>query len=179
VNKGLTHNMNLIKSQFEGVQAARLKWLWIAVLAIILDFVTKQMAEHFLVYAQPVYVLPFFDLTLLYNKGAAFSFLANESGWQRWFFTVIAIGVSTALTIWLMTLKSTEKWIAAALVLIIGGAIGNLYDRLAYGHVVDFIHVHWGPHYFPAFNIADSAITIGAGMLIIDSLFLSKDKQDD
>ena len=81
----------LIQEQFTGLQVSRLKWLWLAVLTIILDFATKQMAEHFLQYAQPVYVLPVFDLTLLYNKGAAFSFLANESGWQRWFFTLIAI----------------------------------------------------------------------------------------
>lgn len=174
VNKGLLHNMNLIKAQFEGVQAARLKWLWIAVLVIVLDFVTKQMAEHFLQYAQPVYVLPFFDLTLLYNKGAAFSFLANESGWQRWFFTVIAISFSSILCVWLMKLKEHEKWLAIALSLVIGGALGNLYDRLAYGHVVDFIHLHWGNKYFPAFNIADSAISVGAVMLIIDSVFLQK-----
>lgn len=167
--------------QFFGqpLHKAQLKWMWLAVLVIALDLATKMVAEHFLTYAQPVYVLPVFDLTLLYNKGAAFSFLANESGWQRWFFTVIAVGVSIALTIWLMTLKSAEKWISIALVLIIGGALGNLYDRLAYGHVVDFLHFHWGPHYFPAFNIADTAITIGAGMLIIDSLFLSKDKADN
>jgi signal peptidase II len=167
--------------QFFGqpLHKAQLKWMWLAVFVIALDLATKMVAEHFLTYAQPVYVLPVFDLTLLYNKGAAFSFLANESGWQRWFFTVIAVGVSIALTIWLMTLKSAEKWISIALVLIIGGALGNLYDRLAYGHVVDFLHFHWGPHYFPAFNIADTAITIGAGMLIIDSLFLSKDKADN
>lgn len=163
----------------QALHKAQLKWLWLAVIVIALDLATKMVAEHFLTYAQPVYVLPVFDLTLLYNKGAAFSFLANESGWQRWFFTVIAVGVSIALTIWLMTLKSAEKWISIALVLIIGGALGNLYDRLAYGHVVDFLHFHWGPHYFPAFNIADTAITIGAGMLIIDSLFLSKDKADN
>lgn len=163
----------------QSLHKAQLKWMWLAVFVIALDLATKMVAEHFLTYAQPVYVLPVFDLTLLYNKGAAFSFLANESGWQRWFFTVIAVGVSIALTIWLMTLKSAEKWISIALVLIIGGALGNLYDRLAYGHVVDFLHFHWGPHYFPAFNIADTAITIGAGMLIIDSLFLSKDKADN
>jgi signal peptidase II len=167
----------LIQEQFTGLQVSRLKWLWLAVLTIILDFATKQMAEHFLHYAQPVYVLPVFDLTLLYNKGAAFSFLANESGWQRWFFTLIAISVSSVLCVWLMKLKENEKWLAAALSLVIGGALGNLYDRLAYGHVVDFIHVHWGPSYFPAFNIADSAISIGAAMLLIDSFFLQK-KQD-
>lgn len=166
----------LIQEQFTGLQVSRLKWLWLAVLTIILDFATKQMAEHFLQYAQPVYVLPVFDLTLLYNKGAAFSFLANESGWQRWFFTLIAISVSGVLCVWLMKLKEHEKWLAAALSLVIGGALGNLYDRLAYGHVVDFIHVHWGPSYFPAFNIADSAISVGAAMLLIDSLFLQKNE---
>jgi len=161
---------------FEGTQKSQLKWLWLSVAALILDFATKQMAQHFLTFAQPVYVLPIFDLTLLYNKGAAFSFLANESGWQRWFFTVIALSVSTVMTVWLMKLKANEKWLAAALALVIGGAIGNLYDRIAYGHVVDFIHVHWDEHYFPAFNIADSAITLGAIMLLIDSLLFSTNK---
>jgi len=164
----------LIAKHLSDLDVSRLKWLWLAVLAIVLDFTTKQMAEHFLQYAQPVYVLPIFDLTLLYNKGAAFSFLANESGWQRWFFALIAIGVSTVLTIWLMKLKPSERWLSAALPLVIGGALGNLYDRFAYGHVVDFLHFHWEEHYFPAFNIADSAITLGAIMLIIDSLFLEK-----
>ena len=162
----------LIQKQFIGLQKSQLKWLWLALLAIVLDFVTKQLAEHFLQFAQPVYVLPIFDLTLLYNKGAAFSFLANESGWQRWFFTLIAVGVSSVLTIWLMKLKPEEKWLSAALALVIGGALGNLYDRLAYGHVIDFIHVHWEANYFPAFNIADSAISIGAAMLLIESFFM-------
>ena len=115
----------LIQEQFTGLQVSRLKWLWLAVLTIILDFATKQMAEHFLQYAQPVYVLPVFDLTLLYNKGAAFSFLANESGWQRWFFTLIAISVSSVLCVWLMKLKEHEKWLAIALSFVIGGALGN------------------------------------------------------
>ncbi len=167
---------SLLQKAFQDTNKSRLKWLWLSLLAIVLDFASKQMAEHFLQFAQPVYVLPVFDLTLLYNKGAAFSFLANESGWQRWFFTVIALSVSSVMTVWLMKLKSNEKWLAAALALVIGGAIGNLYDRIAYGHVVDFIHVHWGEHYFPAFNIADSAITLGAIMLLVDSLLFSTDK---
>ena len=169
---------NLWQQAFEGTQTTRLKWLWLSALAIALDFATKQMAQHFLQFAQPVYVLPVFDLTLLYNKGAAFSFLASESGWQRWFFTAIAISVSGVMTVWLMKLKPDEKWLAAAIALVIGGAIGNLYDRIAYGHVVDFIHVHWDEHYFPAFNIADSAITLGAGMLILDSLIFSRKKTE-
>ncbi len=161
---------------FKDTQKSRLKWLWLSLAALLLDFATKQMAQHFLIFAQPVYVLPVFDLTLLYNKGAAFSFLASESGWQRWFFTAIALGVSSVMTVWLMKLKANEKWLAAALALVIGGAIGNLYDRIAYGHVVDFIHIHWEEHYFPAFNIADSAITLGAIMLLIDSLVFSTNK---
>lgn len=148
----------------------QLKWMWLAVLVLALDYITKQMAEHFLNFAQPVYVLPVFDLTLLYNKGAAFSFLAAESGWQRWLFALIAIGVSAVLLGWLLRLKTSERWLSVALTLIIGGALGNLHDRLLYGHVIDFLHVHWDQHYFPAFNIADSAITIGAIMLAIDSL---------
>ena len=150
----------------------------LAVAIIVLDQVTKYWVQGSFFEGQRLQLLPFFDFTLVYNKGAAFSFLANESGWQRWFFAAIAIGVSIALTIWLMTLKSTEKWIAAALVLIIGGALGNLYDRMVFGHVIDFIHVHWGENYFPAFNIADSAITMGAIMLIIDSLFLSSENTE-
>ncbi|MEY8263217.1 MAG: signal peptidase II [Bermanella sp.] len=161
---------------FKDTQTVRLKWLWLSLAALVLDFATKQMAQHFLTFAQPVYVLPLFDLTLLYNKGAAFSFLASESGWQRWFFTVIALSVSSVMTVWLMKLKANEKWLAAALALVIGGAMGNLYDRISYGHVVDFIHLHWDDHYFPAFNIADSAITLGAMMLLIDSLIFSSSK---
>lgn len=152
----------------------QLKWMWLAVLVLTLDYITKQMAEHFLNFAQPVYVLPVFDLTLLYNKGAAFSFLAAESGWQRWLFALIAIGVSVVLLGWLLRLKTSERWLSVALTLIIGGALGNLHDRLLYGHVIDFLHVHWDQHYFPAFNIADSAITIGAIMLAIDSLFAAR-----
>ncbi|MFT6327710.1 MAG: signal peptidase II [Crocinitomicaceae bacterium] len=164
------------QKHFSDLNKSQLKWLWLTVVALALDFVTKQMAETYLTFAQPVYVLPVFDLTLLYNRGAAFSFLANEGGWQRWFFTVIAIGVSSVLTVWLMKLKPNEKLLSIALALVIGGALGNLYDRLAYGHVIDFIHLHWDDNYFPAFNIADSAITLGAAMLLFESLFLQNKK---
>jgi signal peptidase II len=167
---------DLMQKHFSDLNKSQLKWLWLALIAIVLDFVTKQMAESYLSYGQPIYVLPVFDLTLLYNKGAAFSFLANAGGWQRWFFTVIAVGVSAGLTVWLMKLKPSEKWLSIALALVIGGALGNLYDRIAYGHVIDFIHVHWESRYFPAFNIADSAISIGAAMLLFESLFLQNKK---
>jgi signal peptidase II len=166
----------LMQKHLSDLNKSQLKWLWLAVLAIVLDFVSKQLAETYLTFALPVYVLPVFDLTLLYNRGAAFSFLANEGGWQRLFFTVIAIGVSAVLTVWLMKLKPNEKLLSIALALVIGGAIGNLYDRLAYGHVIDFIHLHWDNNYFPAFNIADSAISLGAAMLLFESLFLQNKK---
>ena len=143
-------------------------WLWLAVLAVILDQVTKVAAEQLLTFAQPVYLLPVLDFTLLYNKGAAFSFLADQPGWQRWFFTAVSIGVSIMLIVWVKRLPRGAVWLPIALALILGGAIGNLIDRVIYGHVVDFISVHWNNRYFPAFNIADSAITLGAIMMVLD-----------
>lgn len=151
---------------------APFKWLWITAAVVLIDYLTKQWASHSLVYAEPQQVLPIFDLTLLHNTGAAFSFLANQSGWQRWFFAIIAIAVSGMLLHWLSTLKPNQRWLGIALTLILGGAIGNLYDRLVYGYVIDFLHFHWQQHYFPAFNIADTAISVGAMMLIIDAIWL-------
>lgn len=146
-----------------------LRWLWLAVLVVVLDLVTKAMASAWLTYGQPVEVLPVFNLTLLHNTGAAFSFLAGHEGWQRWFFAVIAIGASIGLSVWMSRLKAHETLLAAALALIIGGALGNLYDRLVHGYVVDFLSFYWGPYYFPAFNLADVAITLGAFGLIWES----------
>jgi signal peptidase II len=115
-----------------------------------------------------------FSWTLAYNTGAAFSFLAGQSGWQRWLFALIAIVVSVVLVVWLKRLKPSETWLAIALALVLGGALGNLVDRVLFGHVIDFILVHWQNRwYFPAFNLADSAITVGAIMLVID-MFISK-----
>jgi signal peptidase II len=155
-----------------------LVWLWLAVLAVVLDQVTKIAAEYFLTYAQPVYLLPVLDFTLLYNRGAAFSFLADQEGWQRWFFTAVSTGVSVMLIVWLKRLPRGSVWLPVALTLILGGAIGNLIDRIAYGHVVDFISVHWGNSYFPAFNIADSAITLGAVMMALDVLREIKEERN-
>jgi signal peptidase II len=119
-------------------------------------------------------VIPdFFSWTLAYNSGAAFSFLADSSGWQRWLFALIAVVVSTVLLVWLKRLGRNDTWLAIALALILGGALGNLYDRIAYGHVIDFILVHWEHRLFPAFNVADSAICVGAVMLALD-MFKSK-----
>ncbi|MCK7552061.1 signal peptidase II [Marinobacter goseongensis] len=152
----------------DDASGSKMKWLWLAVLVIALDLGTKATATAMLTYASPVAVMPSFNLTLLHNTGAAFSFLAGAAGWQRWFFVVLAIGVSVALVIWLKSLKRNETWTAIAIVLILGGALGNVYDRVVHGYVVDFLHFYWNDWHFPAFNLADTAITIGAGMMILD-----------
>ena len=148
----------------------KLAWLWLSLFIIVADQVTKHWFDaNFDLYQQLIVIPDLFSWTLVYNRGAAFSFLASESGWQRWFFAVIALSVSVVLVVWLKRLKSNETWLAIALALVLGGAIGNLYDRVVLGHVVDFILVHWKTQwYFPAFNIADSAITVGAIMLALD-----------
>lgn len=115
-------------------------------------------------------VLPILDITRLHNVGAAFSFLASASGWQRWFFIALALGVSIAITTWLFRLpKGARALLAVGLALVLGGAIGNVIDRIRFGHVIDFIHFHWDQAYFPAFNVADSAITVGAACLLLDA----------
>ncbi len=150
-------------------------WLGVALVIIALDQWTKTLASSQLSYGVPLEVLPVFNLTLLHNTGAAFSFLADAGGWQRWFFAILSAVVSVVLVVWLSRLKAEEKLLAASLAFILGGAVGNLWDRLLLGYVVDFIQVHYQSHYFPAFNIADSAITIGAGLMILD-MFLNPEK---
>jgi len=154
----------------EASRFGRLPWLWLSALVIVLDQASKFYFEDTLRLYQQIVVIPgYFSWTLAYNAGAAFSFLADSSGWQRWLFALIAVGVSGVLVVWLKRLKADETWLAIALALVLGGALGNLYDRVAYGHVVDFILVHWQNRwYFPAFNLADSAITVGAIMLALD-----------
>ena len=153
----------------------KLPWLWLTVLVFVLDQASKFYFEGALNLYQQIVVIPdLFSWTLAYNTGAAFSFLAGQSGWQRWLFALIAIVVSVVLVVWLKRLKPNETWLAIALALVLGGALGNLVDRVLFGHVIDFILVHWQNRwYFPAFNLADSAITVGAIMLVID-MFTSK-----
>jgi len=147
-----------------------LKWLWLTGVVIALDLATKAVASENLVLFQPVAIFPGFNFTLMHNKGAAFSFLSEASGWQRWFFSVIAIVVSTVIFVWLKKLQKDQVWLAISLALILGGAIGNVWDRLTLGYVVDFIDFYYGNSHWPAFNIADSAITVGAVILGIDSI---------
>ncbi|WP_231489650.1 signal peptidase II [Billgrantia saliphila] len=148
-----------------------LRWLWLAAAVVALDLATKALMSSLLSYGQPVEVLPFFNLTLLHNTGAAFSFLAGHPGWQRWFFALVGIGACIGLTIWMSRLKADEKLLGASLALVIGGALGNLYDRLVHGYVVDFLSFHVAGWYYPAFNVADIGITLGAIGLIWESLF--------
>ena len=157
----------------------RLGWLWLTVLVLVIDLASKVYFDNSLQMYQQIVVIPdLFSWTLAYNTGAAFSFLADSTGWQRWLFALIAVVVSTVLVVWLKRLGRNDTWLAIALALILGGALGNLYDRIAYGHVVDFILVHWQNRwYFPAFNFADSAICVGAVMLALD-MFKSKKPEE-
>jgi signal peptidase II len=153
---------------------AMARWLLLSVLVVALDQLTKYLAETGLEFGEPLPVIPFLNLTLAYNTGAAFSFLSEAGGWQRWAFAGVAVGVSALLALWLLHLPRGSRWMPSALTLVIGGALGNLWDRLAYGHVVDFIDVYYARWHWPAFNLADSAITVGAIMLVIDAFFMTR-----
>jgi signal peptidase II len=161
-------DMKLAPSQLRTANA--LIWLWLSLLVVLLDQLTKAWATAHLEFNQPVTVLPFFDLRLLHNTGAAWSLLATAGGWQRWFLSGLAILVSGILVIWLSRIKPQQLWLACALALVLGGALGNVVDRIMYGYVVDFIDIYYQQWHWPAFNIADSAISVGAVMLLIDAL---------
>ncbi|WP_085314491.1 signal peptidase II [Derxia lacustris] len=147
-----------------------LPWLGLAVVVVLLDQASKIAITRVFAYGQRLPVLDgFFDLTLLHNPGAAFSFLANANGWQKYFFIALAAGAA-AFIVWLLSRHNQQRLFSFALAMILGGAIGNLIDRLAYGHVVDFLLVYWRSWFWPAFNLADSAIVCGAALLILDEL---------
>jgi signal peptidase II len=152
-------------------------WRWLPVTAAVigLDQFTKLLVVHHVKLYSSIFVLPVLDISLRYNRGAAFSFLEGASGWQRWFFTVLALVVGGAILIWMRRLKATTQWLLSlSLALILAGALGNMIDRLRLGHVIDFIVAHWGHAEFPAFNVADSSITIGAALLLLDALIDSR-----
>jgi signal peptidase II len=151
------------------------QWLWLSLVVLVLDQLSKWWVLAALEPFQVVELVPNLNLTLLFNTGAAFSILADAGGWQRWLFAGFAVAVTLVLLIWLLRLRPDERWLAAGLALIIGGAVGNLIDRMLYGHVVDFVQVYlpflpfaiFNP--WPAFNVADSAISVGVVLLLIES----------
>ena len=152
----------------------QLRWLLLAAAVIALDQWSKRLLEGALQLSETRYLLPVFNIVRAHNRGAAFSMFDAASGWQRWVFSALAVGVSAALIVWLKRLEQGATLLAAALALVLGGALGNVIDRLRLGYVVDFIQVHWQQHYFPAFNVADAAITTGAGLLLLDALLSSR-----
>lgn len=147
-----------------------LVWYRLAIIIVLVDQLVKRWVSATLQFQPPIKLLPVLELTYAENTGAAFSFLHDAGGWQRWFFTGIAAVVGIGIAIWMARLKREQRLLLASLALVLGGAIGNLIDRMRFGYVVDFIAAHWGEHYFPAFNIADSAITIGAGLMLLDMM---------
>jgi len=148
------------------LQHPMFKWFFISAIIVVIDQITKQLAENTLNLYERVAVMPFFNLTLAYNEGAAFSFLADAGGWQRWFFVILTLVICTVLIIWLKkTDNRIEQW---AISLVLAGAIGNnLIDRLLFGHVIDFLDVYYDVHHWPAFNVADMAISGGVALFIL------------
>jgi signal peptidase II len=170
----MAHEGAALNIRVGGPLRGQLRWLALSAVLIALDQWTKHLVETHLENFETRVILPVFNLVRAHNRGAAFSMFNDAGGWQRWAFSALAIAVSGALITWLMRLERRAQLMAAALALILAGALGNLIDRLRQGSVVDFLQVHWHEHYFPAFNVADSAITIGAGLLLLDALLSSR-----
>ena len=145
------------------------RWLGIALAVVLLDQFTKTLIVGFFHLGDSRTVTPFFNVVRVHNSGAAFSFLAGASGWQRWFFVVLGLAAAVFI-VWMLARHAAQALFCSALALILGGAVGNVIDRLLHGHVVDFVQLHWRGWYFPAFNVADSAITVGAALLVVDEL---------
>ncbi|MFB1037319.1 MAG: signal peptidase II [Sinobacterium sp.] len=156
-------------SAFLPLKNSGLSWLWLTLIWLIADQVTKQLVVSNFELFQSVNVLPFFNLTYVQNPGAAFSFLADQDGWQRWFFTVIAAVASIVFGVWLAKTPKNQVLLNIAVALMLSGALGNLIDRVLFGYVIDFLDFYIGNKHWPAFNVADSMIFIGAALMIIDS----------
>lgn len=154
-----------------------MKWLWLAGMVLFADQISKYYAAELLVLYQPLPLLPSLNLTLAHNTGAAFSFLSSASGWQRWFFIGLALMVSAFIITWLRRLEPTQRLLGCSLALIMGGSLGNVCDRLVHGYVIDFIDVYYQQWHWPVFNIADSAISVGAVLLILETLLSRRGSQ--
>lgn len=157
----------MTEERIGGVKVYR--WLGLTLLALILDLWTKQLVVQHMALYQRIELMPFFNLYYVHNYGAAFSFLSDQGGWQRWFFSIVTCLISIGIAFWLTRLRANQRLLIIALTLVLGGALGNLYDRLVYGYVIDFIDWYVGDYHWPAFNIADAAISLGAILLILDS----------
>lgn len=155
-------------------RAGGLRWLWLTGAVLVLDQATKVWIAASLSLYERIPLLPSLDIIRVHNRGAAFSFLSSAAGWQRWFFTALALAVSVVILLWLRRMPGEQRRLAAGLALVLGGALGNLSDRLRLGYVVDFIDVYYGSWHWPAFNVADSAISVGAALLILDALATRK-----
>lgn len=148
-----------------------LKWCWLSLIIILLDQSSKYLIMYFLALYQSKPVLPFFNLTLIHNTGAAFSFLSQQPTVAFWLFSVIALTISVVILIWLYRLPLSRRWSSCALSLILGGAIGNVIDRFTHGYVIDFLDFYYQHWHFAAFNLADAAISVGAAMLFVEVFF--------
>jgi signal peptidase II len=155
-----------------------LKWLWVSVATLLLDQASKLAVDGSMQLFESIPLVPYFNLTYVHNTGAAFSFLAQAGGWQRWLFAGLAVVMSSIIAVWLLRLQKHETLMAAALSLVLGGAIGNLIDRVAYGYVIDFLDVYYQDWHWPAFNIADSAICVGVGLMLLESFGVGRKAVD-
>jgi signal peptidase II len=155
-------------------QRSALRWVWLSLGVVLLDQLSKYLAVKHLVLNAPLAVFPGFNLTLVYNTGAAFSLLRDAGGWQRWLFVALAVAIAVFILIWLWRLPVRRNWLGCALALVLGGALGNLWDRVSLGYVIDFIDLYYAHWHWPAFNLADSAITAGAIMLVIDTFWFDR-----
>jgi len=153
-----------------------LKWLWVTAVTLLLDQASKLRVDSSMQLYESIPLLPYFNLTYVHNTGAAFSLLNDAGGWQRWLFAGLAIVMSSIIGVWLYRLKSHETLLGVALAMVLGGAVGNLIDRVAYGYVIDFFDVYYQSWHWPVFNVADSAIDIGVGLMILDSFGVGRKK---
>ncbi len=156
------------------VQKSSLRWCWLSLLVIIIDQFTKYLAVNHLMLYHPKAITPFLNFTLMYNPGAAFSFLNRTGSLALWLFSLIALVVSVFIILWLKKIPANKPWLACGLALVLGGALGNLCDRFIYGYVIDFVDFYLHNWHFFVFNIADAAITFGAVLLFVDAFFLKK-----